>query len=149
MKIEDEIKQKKFINEYQKAIINIVYTANWLNGYLDSFFKGSEITAQQYNVLRILRGQYPKPSSIKLIRERQLDRMSDTSRMIDKLVVKELVARSKSKIDKRGTDVLITEKGLELLKTLDSVDNGIMEKLNHMPEEQVVLLNNLLDKLRN
>lgn len=148
MKIEEEIQQQKFKNEYQKLTLNIIYTANWLSAYIDSFFKDKEITLQQYNVLRILRGQYPNPSSIKLIRERLLDRNSDTSRMVDKLVAKELVVRKQCQIDKRGTDVIISEKGLQILSSLDFVDDSMVEKLKALPEEQAILLNKLLDELR-
>lgn len=148
MKIEEEIQQQKFKNEYQKLTLNIIYTANWLSAYIDSFFKDKEITLQQYNVLRILRGQYPNPSSIKLIRERLLDRNSDTSRMVDKLVAKELAVRSQCQKDKRGTDVIISEKGLQILSSLDFVDDNLVDKLKALPEEKAILLNKLLDELR-
>lgn len=148
MKLEKEIQQKKFKNEYQKLTINVMFTANWLSAYLDSFFKGKEITLQQYNVLRILRGQYPNPSTIKLVRERLLDRMSDTSRMIDKLVAKELVVRTQSQKDKRGADVTITQKGLDILASLDFVDDGLVDKLKSLSENEAIILNDLLDKLR-
>lgn len=148
MKIEDEIQQQKFKNEYQKLTLNIIYTANWLSTYIDAVFKNREITIQQYNVLRILRGQYPNPSSIKLIRERLLDRNSDTSRMVDKLVAKEFVIRSQCQKDKRGTDVIISEKGLQILSSLDFVDDVMVEKLKSFPEEKASQLNKLLDELR-
>ncbi len=90
MTLEDEIQQKKFKSEEQKLMINLLYTANWLTSKNDSFFKNSDITTQQYNVLRILRGQHPNPCSVKLIKERMLDRMSDASRIVDKLNTKKL-----------------------------------------------------------
>lgn len=148
MILEKEIQQKKFTNQHHKVAVNVMFTANVISAYLDSFFKGKEITVQQYNVLRILRGQYPKPSTIKLVRERLLDRMSDTSRMIDKLVTKELVVRTQSLKDKRGADVTITEKGLKVLSSLDYLDTELINKLSGLSEEEAVELNNLLDKLR-
>ena len=94
MKLEDEIQQKKFKSIEQKLMLNLIYTTNWLTAKQDSLFKDSGITVQQYNVLRILRGQYPNPCSIKLIKERMLDRMSDTSRIVDKLYTKKLLERN-------------------------------------------------------
>ena len=93
MKLEDEIHQKKFKSIEQKLMLNLVYTTNWVTAKQGSFFKNSDITTQQYNVLRILRGQYPNPCSIKLIKERMLDRMSDASRIVEKLYIKKLLLR--------------------------------------------------------
>ena len=107
MKIEEEIKQKKFKDDYQKLVVNLLYTSNWMNAQFELLFKNSGITLQQYNVLRILRGQYPKPSSIKLIKERMLDRMSDASRIVDKLVLKKLVIRNQCPNDRRSVDVVM------------------------------------------
>ena len=124
MKLEDEIHQKKFSSEFQKLTINLIYTNNWIASKHAEYFKNSDITIQQYNVLRILRGQFPNPSSVKLIKERMLDKMSDASRIIDKLKIKKLVVRKECPIDRRSVDILITEKGLELLKSLDAVDEA-------------------------
>lgn len=148
MKLEEELQQKSFKNEYHKLALNIMFSFHWLSGRSQSLFKDKEITAQQYNVLRILRGQYPKPSSIKLIRERLLDRMSDASRMIDKLVEKKLVERSVCLTDKRSTNVLITAKGLAILESLDFIDDTIMGHLKALDEKEALLLNTLLDKMR-
>ena len=148
MTLEKEIQQKKFTNQHHKVAVNILFTANFVSAYLDSFFKGKEITLQQYNVLRILRGQYPKPSTIKLVRERLLDRMSDTSRIIDKLVIKGLVIRTQSLKDKRGADVTITDKGLKILASLDYLDADLVNILSGLNEKEATDLNNLLDKLR-
>ena len=93
MKLEDEIHQKKFSSEFQKLTINLIYTNNWIASKHAEYFKNSDITVQQYNVLRILRGQFPNTSSVKLIKERMLDKMSDASRIIDKLKIKKLVVR--------------------------------------------------------
>lgn len=146
--MEDEIQQKKFKSEVQKLAINLMYTTNWLNFMSTSFFKNSDITIQQYNVLRILRGQHPNPCSIKLIKERMLDRMSDASRIVDKLKVKELLVRRECPVDRRSVDVVITDKGLDLLKALDTIDEDYKEIFSSLSKDEMMLLNNLLDKLR-
>lgn len=148
MKLEDEIQQKKFKHEYQKLAVNLLYTSHWLNGHYNTFFKNSDTTTQQYNVLRILRGQYPKPSSIKLIKERMLDKMSDASRIVDKLITKELVIRRECPNDRRSVDVVITQKGLDLLESLDNIDEKFKEVCKTLTEQEVKTLNDLLDKLR-
>ncbi len=148
MKLEEEIQQKKFKSETQKLAINLIYTTNWLSSQYSSFFKNSDITQQQYNVLRILRGQHPNPCSIKLIKERMLDRMSDASRIVDKLKAKNLLIRKECPMDRRSVDVVITDKGLDLLKTLDTIDEDYKEVFNSLTKEEMVMLNTLLDKLR-
>jgi DNA-binding MarR family transcriptional regulator len=148
LKLEDEIQQKKFKSIQQKLMLNLIYTTNWLTAKQDSLFKDSDITVQQYNVLRILRGQYPNPSSIKLIKERMLDRMSDTSRIVDKLFTKKLLQRTECPNDRRSVNVVITDKGLELLKSLDYVDDLSKQALKALSNEEVITLNTLLDKLR-
>lgn len=129
-------------------MLNLVYTTNWLTSKQASVFKDSDITSQQYNVLRILRGQHPNPCSIKLIKERMLDRMSDASRIVDKLNTKKLLIRRECPNDRRSVDVVITEKGLELLKSLDHIDDIAAQTLKSLTSDEVNTLNNLLDKLR-
>ncbi len=129
-------------------MLNLIYTTNWLNAKHDSFFKDSEITIQQYNVLRILRGQHPNPCSIKLIKERMLDRMSDASRIVDKLNLKKLVVRSECTDDRRSVDIIITDKGLELLKSLDYIDTTSEQLFKSLSPKEIKTLNDLLDKLR-
>jgi DNA-binding MarR family transcriptional regulator len=148
MKLEDEILQKQFRNEYHKATVNVIFSYNWLVNYQVKLFKPYGITLQQYNILRILRGQYPKPATIKLIKERMLDKMSDASRLVEKLRLKGLVERNICSNDRRNVDVCITEKGLELLSQLDKHDDEIDAKLSTLSEEEIKHLNNLLDKLR-
>lgn len=148
MKLEDEIHQKTFKSIQQKLLLNLVYTTNWLTSKQSSFFKDSDITPQQYNVLRILRGQYPNPCSIKLIKERMLDRMSDASRMVDKLNIKKLLLRRECPNDRRSVDVIITEKGLELLKSMDQLDDISKQTFKSLSNEEITTLNDLLDKLR-
>lgn len=148
MKLEDEIQQKKFRNETQKLAINLTYTHNWLNAHYSAMFRTSDITMQQFNVLRILRGQYPNPCSVKLIKERMLDRMSDASRIVDKLKAKGLVDRRECPMDRRSVDILITDKGLGLLESMDAIDDNFKNVFKTLTEEEMKTLNHLLDKLR-
>lgn len=148
MKLEDEIQQKKFKSETQKLAINLTYTHNWLNAHYSAMFRTSDITMQQFNVLRILRGQYPNPCSVKLIKERMLDRMSDASRIVDKLKSKGLLDRRECPMDRRSVDILITEQGLELLASMDSIDENFKQVFKTLTEEEMQTLNHLLDKLR-
>jgi len=148
MKLESEIFQNDFKNKYVKAAVNLVYTFNWLNKFHVNKFKRYGLTPQQYNILRILRGQHPKPATVKLLKERMLDKMSDASRLVEKLRVKGLVERYICSSDRRNVDVIITEKGLELLKQIDETEHEIKEYMSNLTEEETVLLNELLDKLR-
>jgi DNA-binding MarR family transcriptional regulator len=148
VKLEDEIQQKKFKSEFQKLAINISYTYNWMSYNNHQKFKNEDITVQQYNVLRILRGQYPKPCNLKLIKERMLDRMSDASRIVDKLKSKGLLERHECPNDRRNVDLLITDKGLELLRSLDHIDDEFKNIFKNLSAAEVKQLNDLLDKAR-
>ncbi len=148
MKLEEEISQKHFRNEYHKAAVNVVYTFNWLNNQNVGFFKPLGITPQQFNILRILRGQHPNPATIKLIKERMLDKMSDASRIVEKLRIKGLVERNICSHDRRNVDVCITQKGLDLLAQIDLMDKEVDGRLSSLNEEEIKQLNDLLDKLR-
>src|SRR6266480_1588873 len=118
MNLEKDINQQKFRNEYQKSIINIIYTYNWMTGQLKQVFEKAGLTMQQFNILRILRGSL-MPLSTLQIRERMLDKMSDTSRIVDRLIVKGLVKKVICKTDKRLVDVYITNKGKKILSKID------------------------------
>ena len=148
MKLEDEIAQRKFKNEYQKAAVNLIYTTNWLESFFITLLKPYNITVQQYNVLRILRGQHPKPASIKLVRERMLDKMSDASRLVEKLRQKGFLERKVCEHDRRNADVIITKKGLDMLAKLDKIDNDFKKLLANLSETEIKQLNKLLDKMR-
>ena len=148
MSLEDDIRQPSFRNEHQKGIINIIYTNNWIVERQKNFFDQEDITPQQFNILRILRGSYPRPISTLQIRERMLDKMSDTSRIVDRLVIKELATKKSSLADKRLVDIAITSKGIAMLERLDR-KNGEMDSLLHaLSEREVKILNQLLDKIR-
>jgi DNA-binding MarR family transcriptional regulator len=149
MRIEDEIQQKKFKSEYQKAHINILFTAAWLSQQNQKILKPLGISSQQFNILRILRGMHPQPASIKLLTERMIDKMSNASRLVDKLLAKDLVQRTESGDDRRRVDVVITDKGLQLLeKASIAVEDSLQQEMAMLSEEEAARLNELLDQLR-
>jgi DNA-binding MarR family transcriptional regulator len=148
MKIEDEIQQKSFKSEYHKAHINIVFTASWLQNKASCQFKPFGITMPQFNILRILRGQYPKPATVNLLIERMMDKTSNASRIVDKLEDKGLVSRKQCPNDRRSVDILITEAGLELLKKTDTVMKEEQLGFGNLSVEEAAELNRLLDKVR-
>ena len=137
MKIEDEI-QSKFRNEKHKAMVNLQFTQLAISNKLGEVFKRSNISAQQYNVLRILRGQYPNSASIGLIKERMLDKNSDVSRIIDRLKRKKLLERKECKLDRRQKDVTISDEGLKLLETLDQDLSSIEKVIANVSEEDAI-----------
>jgi len=149
MKLEKEIFQKSFNNEYQKLAINILYTHGWLIDKLSKLIKKKNITLTQYNILRILRGQYPNYSSINLIKERMLDKTPDVSRLVDRLVEKKYIDRFKCKEDRRRINIIITKKGLRLLEKLDFVDDEIKNLFKNANEKEIKSANKILDKIRN
>lgn len=148
MALEKEINQRKFRNEYQKSAINIIYTYNWLTEKINKVFDEWGITSQQFNILRILRGA-GKPLSTLQIRQRMLDKMSDTSRIVDRLVKKGLVKKTICKSDRRLVDVTIAEKGKKLLEKIDAYDEQMDKIMMNLAEPDAKALNGLLDKLRN
>jgi DNA-binding MarR family transcriptional regulator len=148
MSLEEEIQQKAFRNEYQKAILNLLYTQNYLVGKMTEVFKQFDITRQQYNVLRILRGQYPKPASINLIKDRMLEKMSDTSRIVERLRIKGLIQREEGKTDKRAAEITITPPGIEQLKRMQTQVEDFEAFVANLSIEEARQLNSLLDKLR-
>lgn len=148
MKLEDEIKQKKFNNEYEKLVVNILYTGNWMNLENTKNMKTLGLTLPQYNVLRILRGQHPNPATVNLLIDRMLDKSSNASRIVDRLLIKGLLTRRICKKDRRSVDVVITEKGLALLKKIDALQPKWREKFEILSADEAKNLNFLLDKLR-
>ena len=148
MKIEDEIKQAHFKSVYHKGFINLIYTSGWLEVRQMQRFKPYGITLPQYNILRILRGQHPKPATVNLLMERMLDKTSNVSRIIDKLEVKKLVTRTQCETDRRTVDILITDEGLKLLATIDKELDSQPEEFRNLTEAEAEMLSNLLDKIR-
>lgn len=148
MELEKEIKLSKFKNEYQKLAVNILYTSNWLGAIHAKYLKKYKLTPEQFNILRILRGQYPNPATVNLLIDRMLNKMSNASRLVDKLKLKGLVDRKTSTNDRRAVDVLITTKGLELLAEIDKIEKDWLKSLLNISVEEAERLNALLDKLR-
>ena len=147
MRIEEEIKSV-FKNERHKAVVNLMYTNYQMMAKMRDFFKPYDITLQQFNILRILRGQHPNPASIGLIKERMLDKSSDVSRIIDRLLLKKYIDRKECKTDRRQKDIVISDKGLEILKKIDSADMERESVMNNITEEEAAQFNHLLDKIR-
>jgi DNA-binding MarR family transcriptional regulator len=147
MGIEKDINQYQFRNNYQKAEVNLIYTCNWINEKMKQIIDEADITTQQYNILRILRGS-KEPISTLQIRDRMLDKMSDTSRIVDRLVKKELAEKTTCVSDKRLVDIRISDKGLALLESLDIRNNDIDNIMRSLTEEEAIQLSNLLDKIR-
>jgi DNA-binding MarR family transcriptional regulator len=147
MGIEKDINQQSFRNDYQKVAINLIYTYNWLNEKMKSFFEREGITSQQFNILRILRGA-GAPISTLQIRERMLDKMSDTSRIVDRLVLKGLAQKNTCRNDKRLVDVSISAKGKKLLEKIDSHEKEMDAIFDNLTSADANQLNKLLDKIR-
>jgi len=134
-----------FENNRVKALLNIIYTANWISSYQNDFFKPYGISPQQYNILRILKGA-SEPLKVQTIKDRMLERSPNATRLMDKLCAKDYIERLPSKHDRRVVKIVITDKGLELLKsTPNSLDNDLIKNLT---ESDGLLLSNLLDKMR-
>ena len=148
MSLNKDIQQKEFRNEYQKAIVNILYTHNYIVSHMADVFKEFDITRQQYNVLRILRGQYPGYASVNLIKDRMLDKMSDTSRIVERLRLKGLITRTDCISDKRSVEIRISDAGLELLDRMEGPVDELEKSLHGLTEGETILLNSLLDKMR-
>lgn len=147
MGIEQDIQQASFRNEFQKMGINLLFTANWLNEQIGKILSEEGVTQQQYNILRILRGSDTPLSTLK-IRERMLDKMSDTSRIVDRLIAKELVLKNTCEKDKRLVDITLSPKGLELVNQLDQFNDRIDALLKGINESEAATLNQILDKIR-
>ncbi|MFN3315359.1 MAG: MarR family winged helix-turn-helix transcriptional regulator [Raineya sp.] len=149
MKTIEEAIQSRFRNEKHKAIVNILYTAKYIESKIDAFIKPYQLTHQQYNILRIVRGASGKPVSLKYIKERMLDKMPDASRIVDKLYQKELLERVECSKDRRSVDITITNKGLELLSKMDENAKEMDDLLEVLEEIELQTLNHLLNLARN
>jgi DNA-binding MarR family transcriptional regulator len=147
MKLEEEIKQPRFSSPHQKALINLIFTSNWVMSRQQDFFKPFGITSQQFNILRILKGCYPKGISGTEIKSRMLDKNSDVSRLLDRLAGKGLVERKVCPVDKRASDIFITTDGLALLEKLQP-HRQELDNLLKLSSEEASLLSDLLDRAR-
>ncbi|MGB0521510.1 MAG: MarR family winged helix-turn-helix transcriptional regulator [Flammeovirgaceae bacterium] len=144
----EEIKQKKFVNSHQKMAINILYTSGWLKRKVQATLKPFGITHAQYNVLRILNGKCPNPCNPSEITEVMIEKMSDVTRLLDRLKSKGLVDRCICEHNRRKVDVYITEQGKQLLREIDPVMEKGRKQYQSLSPEEAELLSDLLDKLR-
>jgi DNA-binding MarR family transcriptional regulator len=136
-----------FSSEQMKAQIGVLYLAYCFTSSQQTHFKKYNITLQQYNILRILRGQYPKPANISLLRDRMLDKMSDASRLVNRLHKMGYVTKAPNEIDKRNADVLISEKALTLLGEIDKKGLEKHTVFHNLNEEEVHTFNEIVDKM--
>jgi len=149
MKIEDEINQKKFKNEYQKLAINILFTSTWISTGNMQSLKPYGISWQQFNILRILKGMHPEPATVKLLTERMIDKMSNASRLVEKLKKKGLVERQACDVDRRRVDIVLTEEGMKVIaKASKDLEKDMFGQMDSLSEEEAEQLNTLLNKLR-
>ncbi|MBC7553453.1 MAG: winged helix DNA-binding protein [Taibaiella sp.] len=148
MILEEAIKTSHFSDETHKATINVMYTAYWLKDHLSKAIKSNGITIEQYNVLRILRGKHPEKMCIKDIAGRMIEKSSNVPRIIDRLLIKKLVKRTTSKIDKRETLISITQNGLLLLDVTTKEITDVTNLVTGLSEEEAAMLNTLLEKMR-
>jgi len=148
VKIEEAIKQREFKDPYNKLIVNLLYTNSHIVTAQNSLFKPHDLSPEQYNVLRILKGQNGNPTTVSSIQDRMLNKMSNASRLVEKLKIKGLVKREECVSDRRRVDILITQKGLELLSHLEKQVVDFNRNYVHLNSDDVKTLNDLLDKLR-
>ncbi|MCH8568608.1 MAG: MarR family transcriptional regulator [Balneolales bacterium] len=146
--LEEEVYLSRFRNDYHKGIINFIYTYGIINTRLQQLFSEYDITTQQFNILRILRGSYPEACTNSYIKERMLDKNSDVTRIVNRLINIGFVSRCSSKEDKRKVEIRIEEKGLELLSKMDNLSSREDELLGNLSDEEIRLFNTLLDKIR-
>lgn len=149
MTINEAIQTKAFSTVHHKAIVNLSYTHGWLQLKQIEWLKPYGLSIQQFNILRILRGQFPKPASVNLLIERMVDKNSNVSRLVEKLRIKKLIARKPNQIDRRQVDILINKQGLALLKELDDKYAVFEKQFHHLSPSEAEKLSYLLDKLRN
>ncbi|HEY8934812.1 MAG TPA: MarR family transcriptional regulator [Cyclobacteriaceae bacterium] len=148
MALEDDIKQEKFSSEFEKAAINILFTGSWLYNINIGRLKMHDITPEQFNVLRILRGSHPKTMMLADITSRMIDKSSNATRLVEKLRQKGLVKREICESNRRQVDIIITDKGLALLKKIDSASTEWISTLKNVTKAEAQELNRILDKLR-
>jgi DNA-binding MarR family transcriptional regulator len=148
MGIEEDIKSTNFEDNYHKAVINLSYTYGWITNISRPKFEQYNLTQQQFNILRILRGQYPKPATVNLLKERMIDKMSDASRIVDRLVQKGLVSRCTNSKDRRAVDIGISQEGLQVLSKMDKEFRTKDILQDNLTEEEAGQLSDLLDKMR-
>lgn len=147
MGIEKEISKNYFRSHRHKALVNVLFTSNWIFERLKKFLEAHDITPQQYNILRILQSSDIPLSTLK-IREQMMDKMSDTSRIVERLLKKKLVNKQICSYDKRLVDVTLSETGVQLLQKLDGKTVDLDSIISNLTDDETDSLNDLLDKLR-
>lgn len=149
MKLEDELKMEKFKSEYQRAFLNIMFTSYWLEDKHNDLFKSYDLSMQQYNVLRILRGQKGKPINLFSIQDRMIHKMSNATRLVEKLRLKGHVRRVTCEENRRKVEITITDKGLDLLEELEpKIKKAETDSFSNLSEKEANQLGRLLDKMR-
>jgi DNA-binding MarR family transcriptional regulator len=149
MTIEQDIKQATFKTNLEKAVVNVLYTYNWLRDHSQDIYKPFGLKIQHYNILRILKGKYPAATSPGEIKEVMLDKSPDLTRLLDKLVEMNLVDRELCPENRRKMDVRITNQGIELLNVLMKRQENLYADLaERVSEDEANMLSNLLDKIR-
>ena len=141
------INQKKFTSESHKSIVSFIYIANLIKNAHSAQFKKHKLTPQQYNILRILKGSHPIPLTVGILKERMLDKMSDASRLVDRLEKLKLAKRNLNSEDRRAVDVSITDEGLAILSVIDLEADAFKSVLDVLSAEEIESLNGILDKL--
>lgn len=149
MRIEEVIKQKEFRSEAHKAMVNLIFTSSQILNRISEVTENYGITRQQYNVLRILRGKFPGAASVNEIKDRMLDRMSDCSRLVDRLAAKGFIQKSLCPTDKRSVDITISGEGLDLLDRMEPAVASVEGVFSNFTQSEVNRLNEMLDRLRN
>ena len=149
MRIEEVIKQKEFRSEAHKAMVNLIFTSSQILNRISEVTENYGITRQQYNVLRILRGKFPGAASVNEIKDRMLDRMSDCSRLVDRLAAKGLIQKSLCPTDKRSVDITISGEGLDLLDRMEPAVASVEGVFSNFTQSEVNRFNEMLDRLRN
>lgn len=148
MRIEEEIRQHRFSSPRQKAVLNLLFTAGWLQARNNQFFKQYGITGAQFNILRILKGQHPDSLSVGEIKSRMLDRNSDMPRLLNRLLIKGLIDKRTCPKDKRASDVFISPTGIELLERINR-QQDVLDNMIQLTDSEAQQLSDLLDKARN
>lgn len=148
--LETILKTTAILPSSRKTVLNISYSSTWIKDEIASALKPFDISVEQFNVLRILRGQKGNPTNLQDIQDRMINKMSNTTRLVDKLILKNLVERFTCEKNRRKVDIFITEKGLNLLKELDPiVDYTETQITKNLNSDELETLNHLLTKLRN
>ncbi|TAI46723.1 MarR family winged helix-turn-helix transcriptional regulator [Flagellimonas allohymeniacidonis] len=147
MNVEQIIKTSKKIPLESRTLIHMTLVHNKVNEQINSALKPFEVSLQQFNVLRILRGQKGQPANLSTLNERMVTKMSNTTRLVDKLLVKGYVSRQICESNRRKVEILITDLGLEVLSQMDkAVSKAENEAVSNLSQTELKTLNTLLDK---